>query len=827
MKKMQNIKCKMKNVKLGYKVQKLKFGDMVVLLGIGILALLAASASAPVAAAQPTTPFMVFGWVEYSTGEPVLNPIITITNTNTSEVFSTATSASSNYYQVLTSSRNVSAGDVLHFLTTDTNDTSTAEFNHTVTQEEMNAGVFTQNITLSAPDLVPTAITTPATIYANECSIINVTVANNGTVAVGSFNVSLRANGTEVGKETVDSLNGSESKEVQFTWTPASADTYELCVVADCNGDVAESNETNNVTCRLVEVIERRPDLVVTEIEAYHNHTGCSPWFNLSNEVDITVSNIGSLDAGAFNVSLYADNEFIGKKTVPGLAVGNTTAVQLKWTPIGDDCLLPVCDFEWSYHDYNLTGVADCDSDVAEYNVTNNNLTEVERACYNGYMTDEPLENVFHGTLHGGLIFTTGDGTYGKLDPPGSYKNTTYEITLPAGASVELARLNVYYTWHEDKESCPEMEVSIDGTVVPLDVSYNDIKCHCPGADWEFPWGNYVYDITDYIQGSGTYTVTVKRKVFPPNPDFCIAAPGIVLVYEDKNAPMIEYWINEGADTLLCGRRKAGGYLALEECINNATFPGSIKLSKVKNATLGVVSPWAGSAWEPGTTNYLYFNDIELGKGVYHGYKEKYMETIGSITMEINSTDAQVGVNVTSVTAHYLKGSDNVVGQGDDGDNMMPANAFLVITYEEEEEEEEIFDTGSPVNPYPSIFGTHNGSITPNVTIHNVFKLYTYPCEGTGGHTEYVAFYYPNRTNKIAEGRWEGYASDWHNVTFPAFTMHANYTYYYTIKTGSYPQIHHTDEWKAKEGMGIINCTSFVDANGKIYNNWVPAIRLE
>ena len=47
------------------------------------------------------------------------------------------------------------------------------------------------------------------------------------------------------------------------------------------------------------------------------------------------------------------------------------------------------------------------------------------------------------------------------------------------------------------------------------------------------------------------------------------------------------------------------------------------------------------------------------------------------------------------------------------------------------------FDTGAPSNPYPSIAGTHTGDIIPSqdITVH---KIYTYPCAGTGGHTEYV-----------------------------------------------------------------------------------------
>jgi len=47
------------------------------------------------------------------------------------------------------------------------------------------------------------------------------------------------------------------------------------------------------------------------------------------------------------------------------------------------------------------------------------------------------------------------------------------------------------------------------------------------------------------------------------------------------------------------------------------------------------------------------------------------------------------------------------------------------------------FDFEPPENPYPSIAGTFIGEIKPNKTII-ARKLYTYACEGTGGHTEYA-----------------------------------------------------------------------------------------
>jgi len=136
---------------------------------------------------------------------------------------------------------------------------------------------------------------------------------------------------------------------------------------------------------------------------------------------------------------------------------------------------------------------------------------------------------------------------------------------------------------------------------------------------------------------------------------------------------------------------------------------------------------------------------------------------------------------------------------------------------------EATFDTGRPANPYPSISGTHNGTITPLCNI-SVSKLYTYPCAGTGGHFEYVKIW--NNTDWNVTATWNGYKGDWHNLSFPdSFTLYANETYNYTIRTGSYPQIIHEQEFNATGG--VITCTSFEDANGNVHTDWIPAIRLE
>jgi len=133
----------------------------------------------------------------------------------------------------------------------------------------------------------------------------------------------------------------------------------------------------------------------------------------------------------------------------------------------------------------------------------------------------------------------------------------------------------------------------------------------------------------------------------------------------------------------------------------------------------------------------------------------------------------------------------------------------------------QIFDTGRPENPYPSISGKFIGTIKANKKIIAT-KLYTYACEGTGGHTEHALIC---NSTWCAEAKWEGYKEDWMNISFNrTVVLMPHETYNITIVTGSYPQIHHTSSLKTENGW--INCTEFIDANGKKYNDWIPAIML-
>lgn len=423
-----------------------------------------------------------------------------------------------------------------------------------------------------------------------------------------------------------------------------------------------------------------QPDLSVSAVNAYHysGDKNSFAWFNLTNYVDIEVKNSGSGDAGSFAVRLSVNNNLLAEQVVTGLAAGESKMLFFNWTPVGKDEQdggTPIT--------YSLAAEIDPYNKTDEADKSNNKMTVTETVKYNGYIGDEPLHTFSHAILKGGIYFTTGDGIYMGLYKPGDSQTVHYNIDVPSPSSVKLARLNVYHTWCKNCNPYPEMKIEFVNstgtyTVMPL-VTYNDLSGSFSG--FNLPWGNYVFDLTSYIAGRGSYTVKVINNGTGSH-NFVIAAPGLMVLYEENSMPLIEYWLAEGADVLMGGRRSdSGSYLANEESINNATFSGDIDLKNVNHAVLGVISPWGGAAWAQGMGSSLYFNDKLIGTDVYHGYNANYEESKGAVKFSIgpNPWQAQVGANLTDVTG-YLRSGNNVVGQMDNGDNIMPSNAFLVTT---------------------------------------------------------------------------------------------------------------------------------------------------
>ncbi len=464
------------------------------------------------------------------------------------------------------------------------------------------------------------------------------------------------------------------------------------------DGYVGITNAILIVERRGEEESEDRPDLIPTAIKPYHyewwdekNLPKGGPWFNLTNYVDVSVENSGTADARSFEVTLYADDTLIGREKVDGLSAGYRTDLKFVWTPSGEDPLSWTDTAEGaklSYTDtrktYRLKAVVDQSDDVAEENEENNELTKEQQVVWNGYMADESLKNYAHDSVNGGIIYTTGIGEYrviGSGAKDSAYDDIQFDLAIPG--NTKLARLYIYYTWAKPEYKAPKIDITLTTPSnktynLAMEKSHNDIKGDF-GA-YSYAWGTYAYNITNAVNGSGRYVVSISNLNKGDDSDFAtefaLAAPAMLAVYENTTAPKQEYWINEGADVLIGGRRSDGGFLSLEECKNTALFPGSVDSRKIKKATLAVVSTWADDEKD----DVLYFNDNELGKGVYCGYNSPCSDEIGGISMSIGASNAQVGIDVMDVTK-YLKDDRNTVFQSDDGDNMMPSNAFLMISY--------------------------------------------------------------------------------------------------------------------------------------------------
>ena len=123
---------------------------------------------------------------------------------------------------------------------------------------EWNEGNNTMQKTLTpigipATDLVVSEVCDGNLINGTANEVFAV-IRNDGADASG-FNVSLEADGVEVDKVFVPMLHFRESQLVALHWTPTSVGSVQLNVTVDSDGQIAESNELNNMTSQNVNIV--------------------------------------------------------------------------------------------------------------------------------------------------------------------------------------------------------------------------------------------------------------------------------------------------------------------------------------------------------------------------------------------------------------------------------------------------------------------------------------------------------------------------------------------------------------------------------------------
>ena len=82
-------------------VSELCIGEVILSDGYEILNATVNNGTVEIMGAQPSSPFLVYGYVFYENGSKCSNPRVNITNLNTSEEWQAETSPTSNYYQLV------------------------------------------------------------------------------------------------------------------------------------------------------------------------------------------------------------------------------------------------------------------------------------------------------------------------------------------------------------------------------------------------------------------------------------------------------------------------------------------------------------------------------------------------------------------------------------------------------------------------------------------------------------------------------------------------------------------------------------------------------
>ena len=225
-----------------------------------ILALLVAIVCMAAPAMAQSAPFVISGYIFDADGDPCDGAWVQITNTNTGTSWDAKNDSASNYYELTLNSDDVSADDNLQIEASGCSQSKTVD--HTVTQGDIGDGGFSEDVTSEAaakPDLIVESIAPNCGgyLFGNESNEICAVIKNAGSGNAGASHACFVLSGGYSETVTVSELAAGTNETVCITdpTIRAAGAAVTITVTADCNGEVAESNETNNATVLDVTVV--------------------------------------------------------------------------------------------------------------------------------------------------------------------------------------------------------------------------------------------------------------------------------------------------------------------------------------------------------------------------------------------------------------------------------------------------------------------------------------------------------------------------------------------------------------------------------------------
>ena len=333
------------------------------------------------------------------------------------------------------------------------------------------------------PDLVVTAIDTPAGIYNSTSNIISATIENIGNRStVEPFSVTLDDGSGVVDTTLVDigGLGAGEDTTVQFLWTPPNPAGYTLTVTTDSDGVVNEWDETNNTMTRGVTAIPiPQTDLVVTTV-----HDG-DVFVNEPNVIFALIQNNGA-DASGFSVSLEVDSVVEDKVFIPMLYLRESQLVALDWTPT-------------TTGQKTVHVTVDCDCDVTESNEANNvtnQLVDVTGITTENVGDGESIQAVINAASNGTKILVSG-----THDEQITIPDTLSSIRLIANGTAVIHNDNPGDIIKIEATDCWVKGITIHSTWNKDDHADDDDFANYPGAginitsnSWNVIEENYIYN---------------------------------------------------------------------------------------------------------------------------------------------------------------------------------------------------------------------------------------------------------------------------------------------------------------------------------------------
>jgi len=606
----------------------------------------------------------------------------------------------------------------------------------------------------------------PESLCVDYYNTIDATIVNNGGAA-RLFNATLYVNGTKIDVKQVSNLGEGENRTVKFLWKPGVTGSYVLNVTADVENVIKETDKTNNSKIEAVEV------KVAQQPEWQRQSSNVS---SIPNGSTIELKAQGRADLGLDHAILYT----------------NETGIWINHTIYGSPLDLD------SYYNYSLTRTSKTDwkaQTLDNLSVIGDDITLCRMVGTANLALNQPAyaDSYYYPPENA----NDGDSTTAWLSQ--ELNQSWWYVDLGEVKDIQQIKIDFYdafggapykYTVDISNEHNTNWTTKIEKSV-GFDETFDNLGWSC----------RYIrVNILDAL-GASPYVAIAEFEAYPPG-DYKSSG-----TLRSKTVAATDHPIVSVTPTW------------------NSTEPTGTSISVN-------VSVDNGATWKTAVNS----EELTWDYDVLNNTKLKYMVLFN--TGDVNKTPVLHDITLEHKTRNPVEGTwlwSNFTWQNASitgktvgwkicyADTLGKTNCTDVMTFyvgAAPVPPPELFDTGP--GTYPSIMGVHNGTITPEHDI-SVARMYTYPCKGTGGHSEYIKIW--NGTGRNVSATWTGYAGDWHNISFDeSFTLEGGKTYNYTIITGSYPQIIHAKGFNATGGE--ITCVEFVDANGRSYNDWIPAIRL-